>query len=113
MRFDITSRSYERLGPLPLPEWFGFATVSVGGDIYAMGGQSKGRRMGIAYRYGTADDTWHPLPPMRMVRRRCAAAACQHVCASGPVSVDVAAAAAAAAAAEHPAAAASMAETQM
>ena len=73
VRFDIPSRRYQRLRPLPLPEWFGFATVGVGDAVYAMGGQSKGRRMGIAYRYAPADDSWQPLPPMRMVRRRCAA----------------------------------------
>ncbi len=77
-RYDPAARRYQRLGALPLPEYFGFAAVAVGRAIYVLGGQSKGRRMGIAFRYEPEQDAWHPLPPMRMVRRRCAAAACQH-----------------------------------
>ncbi len=110
VRFDMVGRRYERLGPLPLPEWFGFATVGVGGVIYAMGGQSKGRRMGIAYRYEPADDSWHALPPMRMVRRRCAAAVCRHV-APAPAAAAAAGGVAGAGAAEPTSPAAAAAET--
>jgi hypothetical protein len=85
-RYDPAARRYQRLGPLPLPEYFGFATVAVGPAVYVLGGQSKGRRAGLAFRYEPSEDAWHPLPPMRMVRRRCAAAACRAPAAPTPAA---------------------------
>jgi len=68
--------SYTKVGPLPLPEWYGFALAPVGNDIYVFGGSTKGRWTNQAWRFDTRSLVWHTLPPMTSVRRRCAAAAC-------------------------------------
>ena len=77
-KYDTCTGLYTQAGSLPLPEYFGFSTVAHEGNIYVLGGQTKGQRRAIAYRYDTAGDSWHPLPPMKIVRRRCAAVICEH-----------------------------------
>ena len=71
-RYDPESNTYAKLGPLPLPEWYGFAAAALGQYIYAVGGSSRGRWTGRFWRYDTLEDTWMELEPLRAARRRLA-----------------------------------------
>ena len=86
-RYDPAADAYTWLAALPLPEWYGFAAAAHGGWVYAVGGSTGGRWTGAAYRYRVEPEPgepregqkeaggWEELPPMKMVRRRTAAAA--------------------------------------
>lgn len=76
-RYDVGADRYERIAPLPLPEWYGFAVAADprGGRLYVVGGSTKGRWTGSAFCIDASSGTWNELPPMKMVRRRTAAAA--------------------------------------
>mmetsp|Transcript_26697 Transcript_26697/g.41787 ORF Transcript_26697/g.41787 Transcript_26697/m.41787 type:complete len:247 (-) Transcript_26697:285-1025(-) len=78
LKYDIEARTYEPMSKLPMPEWYGFATTPLGTSIYVVGGATKGRWSKKAYRFDTINGSWHELPSMRGVRRRCAAAAIEY-----------------------------------
>ena len=71
--YDPDSDQYKKRNPLPLPEWYCFAHVVFHGHVYVLGGVTKGAWTDAVYCYHPADDTWHELPRMRSVRRRCSA----------------------------------------
>ena len=82
-RYDADADSYAYLADLPLPEWYGFTAAAHDGYVYAIGGSTKGRWTGAAFRLrvsarGRCGETglreWEELPSMEMVRRRAAAA---------------------------------------
>jgi hypothetical protein len=88
-RYDADADRYAFLADLPLPEWYGFTAAAHGGWVYAIGGSTKGRWTGAAFRFRVAsgrgggdkgdvgdagDGEWEELPGMEMVRRRTAAA---------------------------------------
>ena len=81
-RYDPAGDGYERLSGLPLPEWYGFAMCAHSGWVYCVGGSTRGRWTGAAFRTRVGggkcveegDGAWEELPPMKMVRRRTAAA---------------------------------------
>ena len=85
-RYDADADRYAFLADLPLPEWYGFTAAAHEGWVYAIGGSTKGRWTGAAFRFRVAsgrgrgekgvagDGEWEELPGMEMVRRRTAAA---------------------------------------
>ena len=84
-RYDADADTYAHLADLPLPEWYGFTAAAHDGYVYTIGGSTKGRWTGAAFRIrvssrgrrgetGFGDDSWEELPSMEMVRRRAAAA---------------------------------------
>ena len=85
-RYDADDDTYAFLADLPLPEWYGFTAAAYEGWVYAIGGSTKGRWTGAAFRFPVAsgrggggkgdagDGEWEELPGMEMVRRRTAAA---------------------------------------
>mmetsp|Transcript_13974 Transcript_13974/g.32912 ORF Transcript_13974/g.32912 Transcript_13974/m.32912 type:complete len:354 (+) Transcript_13974:75-1136(+) len=80
VRYDTEADTYETMVPLPLPEWFGFATASLGDSIFVVGGATRGRWSRAAFRFDPAADggkgSWEALPEMFGTRRRCAATCC-------------------------------------
>eukprot|EP00899_Mesostigma_viride_P015576 jgi/Mesvir1/24019/Mv10761-RA.2 len=76
LRYDPGSDSYQLVGPLPMPEWYGFAAVAWGPWVYAVGGTTKGRLSKSLFRLDTRSEAWEELPGMKIARRRCAAAIC-------------------------------------
>jgi hypothetical protein len=81
-RYDADDDTYAFLADLPLPEWYGFTAAAHEGWVYAIGGSTKGRWTGAAFRFpvggglkgDAGDGEWEELPGMEMVRRRTAAA---------------------------------------
>ena len=76
-RYDPDADTYERFCRLPLPEWYGFAMCAHDGWVYLIGGSTAGRWTGAAFRKRVDDggeSEWEQLPPMKMTRRRTAAA---------------------------------------
>jgi hypothetical protein len=81
-RYDADADRYAFLADLPLPEWYGFTAAAHEGWVYAIGGSTKGRWTGAAFRFpvggglkgDAGDGEWEELPGMEMVRRRTAAA---------------------------------------
>jgi len=73
-RYDPQTDAYANLGRLPLPEWFGFSMASHGRCVFLLGGSTLGRWTGAAWCYDVTASVWEELPPMKIARRRCAAA---------------------------------------
>ena len=85
-RYDADADRYAFLADLRLPEWYGFTAAAHEGWVYAIGGSTKGRWTGAAFRFRVAsgrgrgekgvagDGECEELPGMEMVRRRTAAA---------------------------------------
>ena len=76
-RYDPDADTYERVCGLPLPEWYGFAMCAFDGWVYLIGGSTAGRWTGAAFRRRVdqgGESEWEELPPMKVVRRRTAAA---------------------------------------
>jgi len=76
-RYDPDADTYERMCGLPLPDWYGFAMCAFDGWVYLVGGSTAGRWTGAAFRKKVdegGESEWEELPPMKMVRRRTAAA---------------------------------------
>lgn len=58
---------------------YGFAVASWGRTVYAVGGSTKGSWTGAAFAYDIDTCGWEELPKMKVVRRRCGAAAFSHL----------------------------------
>jgi hypothetical protein len=65
--FDVRTRRWERLPPLPR-RLNHVNVAAVGGDLYALGGTSESFERDVAtgesWRYRVAERRWEPLPPM-------------------------------------------------
>jgi len=78
VRYCPSTDTYERLAPPPLEEWYGLCLTSLGTNVYALGGVSKGKWRGYAFKYDTVENAWSELSMMQAVRRRSAAVAVYH-----------------------------------
>ncbi|MGI8855027.1 MAG: Kelch repeat-containing protein, partial [Thermomicrobiales bacterium] len=70
--YDPATRRWSTAAPLPAAR-LGLATVTVGSNLYALGGQQNGTSLTTAERFDTQANTWSTLPAMPDARRNLAA----------------------------------------
>jgi N-acetylneuraminic acid mutarotase/membrane protease YdiL (CAAX protease family) len=69
--YDPATRQWSAAAPLPTAR-LGLAAVTIGGNLYALGGQQDGASLKTAERFDTQANTWSPLPAMPDARRNLA-----------------------------------------
>jgi N-acetylneuraminic acid mutarotase len=73
-RYNTELDTYEKLGDLPLKEWFAFDVSVQGSKVFIHGGITLGDWSKSMFSYDTKTDKWTAMPDMLRQRRRCAAA---------------------------------------